>query len=529
VLSSGERRLGLATPHVAATEAGQSIFAAGGNAVDAAVAAAAVLTVVYPHMCTMGGDLFALVFDPKRGAVGFNASGAAPRDRTAEDLRRAHGQMPAVGPDTVTVPGILGGWESLHAWAGRLSWEAIIQRAGRLAEAGCSVSPSLAAALREVADLAAGDEGMSEIFFREGRPISEGETFVQPALARTLDEVAKAGSKAFYEGDTGASYVRGLQRLGCRLSRDDLCAYETSVVEPLSGDFRGWEVLTVPPNSQGYTLLQTLCAWRQLDLNPDPLSADASQVARIFSRVAAERDRALADPRRMHTTVAELLSEEHVLALLDASDGAESSPSVASDTPKSAPSGDTIAVVAVDDEGLGVSIIQSVFEAFGACLLEPSTGIVAQNRGACFTLDPASPNVFAGGQRPLHTLMPVMVKRNGRLRIVAGTMGGRAQFQIHAQILARLLCDRAPLQDALDAPRWIVGDATEGQPSGVIYAEEEAARLVGSDLAGTGMQLKRLPDRDEWVGHAQYVEIDRDSRIAAACDPRSDGAAVVVA
>lgn len=531
-----KRKLALATPHSAATDAGRAVFAEGGNAIDSAIAACASLAVVYPHMCTIGGDLFALAYRPGAGALGFNASGAAPRARTAEDLRRRYGEMPIVGPDAVTVPGMLGGWQSLHAWGGRLPWSAVLEPAIKLAEDGCEVSPSLAASLDEVAELARDDEGMSGLFFQDGRPVSEGHLLVQRALAGTLKVIAQDGTDAFYNGELGSSYVRGLSRLGCALSREDLALHETRTVPPIFTDFRGWQVLTVPPNSQGYTLLQTLCALRQLALDPDPLSSDASVMARIFVQVARERDLVLADPSRMTVSIEELLSDEHIATLVDSLSssphprGSTSgvAPQDARRSSKTAPSGDTIAVVAADGDGVGVSIIQSVYYAFGACLLEPDTGIIAQNRGSCFTLDPQSPNLFTGGVRSLHTLMPVLVTRKGRLRIIAGTMGGKAQFQIHSQILSRLLCDRVGLQDALSAPRWIVGHPDAGGPTEVAYCEEGAMSLAGPALRETGMDVQPLPDLDERVGHAQYVEIDYKSSMTAASDPRSDGSAVVV-
>lgn len=534
--SMPQRKLALATPHSAATDAGRAVFAEGGNAIDSAIAACASLAVVYPHMCTIGGDLFALAYRPGAGAVGFNASGAAPRARTAEDLRRRYGEMPIVGPDAVTVPGMLGGWQSLHAWGGRLPWSAVLEPAIKLAEDGCEVSPSLAVNLDAVAELARDDEGMRGLFFQDGRPVSEGHLLVQPALAETLKVIAQDGIDAFYNGELGSSYVRGLSRRGCALSREDLALHETQAVPPIFTDFRGWQVLTVPPNSQGYTLLQTLCALRQLALDPDPLSSDASVMARIFVQVARERDLVLADPSRMTVSIEELLSDEHIATLVDSLSssphprGSTSgvAPQDARRSSEAAPSGDTIAVVAADGDGVGVSIIQSVYYAFGACLLEPDTGIIAQNRGSCFTLDPQSPNLFTGGMRSLHTLMPVLVTRNGRLRIVAGTMGGKAQFQIHSQILSRLLCDRVGLQAALSAPRWIVEHPDAGGPTEVVYCEEGAMSLAGPALRETGMDVQPLPDLDERVGHAQYIEIDCQSSMAAASDPRSDGSAVVV-
>lgn len=517
-------KYGIASPHAAATEAGASVFAVGGNAIDAAIAACAALAVVYPHMCTIGGDLFALAQAPDGRAHGFNASGAAPMALQADDLRRRYGGMPIIGPDAITVPGVLAGWGSLAEWGGRLALSEVLQPALRLAAEGCEVAPSLAASLAENSELLARDEGMTDIFARDGRWLRVGEHFCQPALAESLGQVASSGPGVFYHGELGERYVRGLRRLDCPITTDDLAQHSTTPETPIADVVRGWEVLTLPPNSQGYALLQLLRLVDDLGLDPDPLGPDADVLARLFYEVSQDRDRHLADPRAMTVSIDELLSEPHLRQLAARAIDFRAAASEGRAASVARPSGDTIAVVVADADGWGVSIIQSVFHAFGAAVLEPSTGIIAQNRGSCFTLDPDSPNVAAGGKRSLHTLMPVLVRRHGQLRIVAGTMGGKAQPQIHTQILGRLLWDRERLQEALVAPRWIV-ENPDGGPTEAVYAEASALSASPA-LDATGMQTHALPDLSEKVGHAQYVEISRAGWISAVSDPRSDGLAL---
>jgi gamma-glutamyltranspeptidase/glutathione hydrolase len=543
IMTGPRRRLALATPHWAATEAGRAAFADGGTAVDAALAACATLTVVYPHMCSIGGDAIALVQVPDGTVTAVNGSGAAPAALDAARVRAALERdpapvtrtgMPVRGPHTVTVPGVLAAWETLRQLGGRLPLARLLRPAIGFAADGCPVSRSLAATLIWEPDVLAADPGLREIYFCEARapgrvrPLAEGEIYRQPALAASLDDVAHGGTDVFYGGELGARYVAGLRATGSVMMPEDLTAHATEVLEPLRGVVFGHEFLTAPPNSQGFLLIQLLAAMERLDTAPpDPLGSRGDALAHLFRLTSDDRDRHLCDPRTHDVPLGELLDEEHVRWLTERSGGADvfaagdRASTRPSTHPDGASSGDTIACVAADTDGWAVSVIQSIYHGFGAAILEPSTGIVAHDRGACFSLEPKSPNLIAGGKRPLHTLMPVMVRREGRLAIVAGTMGGEAQPQIHAEILARLLRGgTGGLTAAVAAPRWIYDE-------GAILAEASVPAACLAALRSTGMPIELLEAVDESVGHAQYVRIAGGGELEAASDPRADGTGIV--
>jgi gamma-glutamyltranspeptidase/glutathione hydrolase len=424
-------RWAIASPHLAATRAGAEAFEAGGNALDAALAAAVTLAVAYPHMCGVGGDLFAVV--ERRGHDGgdtlaVNSSGRAPRGADPGALRTAHGDvMPLRGPAPITVPGAVAGWEALHRLGARLGWAEVFDAGIAAAHDGVEMPASLAQTLAdpEGRALFAADPGMAGVFFPGGVPVGAGSRFANPALGRTLEAIAEGGAEALYRGEVGAAYVRGLRAAGSPIAEEDLAAHEAEILSPLSGRFGDLHVQVAPPNSQGFSLLQILAAAERLRLDPDPHGPDAGMLARVFAVSLRDVARHLADPDRMTTHVSTLLDDGHLAALCDEARGELEALFL-----PARPGGDTIALVAADAEGHAVSLIQSLFHGFGSGILEPSTGVVAHDRGACFTLAPDLPNTFTPGARPLHTLLPALVHRAGALVGVAGTMGGYQQPQI---------------------------------------------------------------------------------------------------
>lgn len=420
-------RFAVSCPHKDASEAALRAYLNGGNAVDGALAACCALAVVYPHMCTVGGDLFALVRRPDGDVVAFNGSGAAPLCANPEALRRRQPMMPSAGPATVTVPGMLSAWDALARYGARLSLSAALKPAIEMAHEGSPVSASLARAIEANAGALTADGGFASVFFRDSRALSEGDVLAQPALARTLSEVARYGVGAFYQGDTGQRYVRGLRGVGSPIVEDDLSKHVTELGAPLSSRYLDWSVVTTPPNSQGFALLEMLKVLTCARMSADSLGPQAPLLAHIFRLVSEDRDRVLADPRWVDVPVEDLLSEAHVGAI--AAEAIRRCCDNSGETercgaaPRPLPDGDTVAVVCADAEGWAVSVIQSLFHSFGAKILEPATGIIAQNRGACFSLDETSPNVLAPGKRPLHTLMPVLVLNDGQVAVVAGSRG----------------------------------------------------------------------------------------------------------
>jgi gamma-glutamyltranspeptidase/glutathione hydrolase len=476
----------------------------GGNAIDAALAAAAVLAVVYPHNTGLGGDLVALVRDRHSTITCINATGPAAR---AVEIPNSE-QMPLRGPETITVPGGVAGWAALHAHGAALSWQDHFTLAREYA-AGVRVVPGLAAAIRAESELIAADEGMREVFAPGGVPLREGDALRQPALHRTLSALAAEGADTFYRGSVARGLTSGLQRVGSRISTEDLQDFRPEVTAPLSGLFRGRRIHTSPPNTQGILLLQALGALEASEV-ADPLGADAGRLSEIFRRGIRDRLALLCDPRFHDVPIEAFLAPEQ-----------RAHPTTATGTGVHA-SGDTVAVVAVDSDGIAVSLLQSLFHGFGAGILDPGTGILLHNRGALFSLSPNSPNMLAPGKRPAHTLMPVMVtEADESIRWVNGTMGGRAQPQIHTQVLLRLL-EGADPAEAVAAPRWIVGEAETGHPVAVEADVPATARQA------LGTPVAELPAHSGRTGHAQVVAVRRDGTIAGGSDPRADGSAATV-
>jgi gamma-glutamyltranspeptidase len=504
----GAGRYAIATPHAAATDAGRAVFEAGGNAADAALAAACVLVVVYPHMCSIGGDVMALVHDGRMHAI--NGSGRSPA---------ALESAPPSPRDiaTITVPGAPSAWQAIAERWGSRPIALAIEEAARLAADGVPVARSLANALRAEPELVSADPGMAHVFAPSGAVLAEGDLLIQDALATTLRRLAEHGPGDFYEGGTAASLISGLAERGCRLSSGDLAAHRTDVEEALRYADGDREINTMGPNSQGYSLVQMLAAVDVLGL-ADPLRTDAPLLAAVFDECIADRDRHLADAGAMQVAVETLLTDGHVAALAHraAAGRAESS------TAARSAHGDTIAVVASDASGLAVSLIQSVFYAFGSGVLEPRTGVLLHNRGACFSADRGSPNAFGPAKRPLHTLLPLIVSKAGRPTWIAGTMGGHAQPQIHAQMLLRLR-GGAGGAAVVGAPRMIVGDLETGAAGPGIRVEDD---FEGRDaLTRAGLEPVVVDWPSETVGHAQAIAIGPNGAFDAASDPRSDGTA----
>ncbi|WP_406402210.1 gamma-glutamyltransferase family protein [Streptomyces uncialis] len=523
----------LAAPHALATGAGDAVRAAGGNAVDAALAAAIALTVVYPHQCAVGGDLIALVALPDGRTLTVNGSGAAAAG--ADPGAFSGPRMPVTGARTVTVPGVVAGWATLHELAGRLPWERLFDAAVTYARDGVPTAPGVATALRQEAPLLLGDPGMREVFFPDGVPLATGAVLRQPALARSLALLAERGPKALYDGELGAGLVELLRSLGSPLTRDDLARHTTEVTEPLATVFRGEEYLTAPPNSQGLHLLQALALVERMPRDAELLGSDASLLARIFDAITQDRDSHLADPRQVDVPVAELLGAAHLDTVAERVLGGEralggertaSVPGAARRAQAARPSGDTVAVVAADAEGYAVSLIQSLFHSFGSGILDPGSGIVLHNRGSFFDLAPGAPNRLAGGRRPAHTLMPVLTRRDGVISGAHGTMGGKAQPQIHTHLALRLAAGDDPVR-ALGRPRWVIGGLGVDEPAGVASVEGSVPAEALSALVGAGYRAEVLAELDEQVGHGQVVRRREDGGFDAGTDPRSDGAVAV--
>ena len=522
-------RWAVATPHTAASDAAAEVLRTGGNAVDAALAAAAVLTVVYPNQCSVGGDLLALV-GTAGGDVRFvNSSGRAPQAADVRSLSAGHDVMPVDGALPVTVPGVVAGWAALAENWGTRPLAAALAPAEAAARDGVAVSPGLARDLWRERHRLTRDPGLRAVFAPDGTVLSAGRTLRQPQLARTLALIAGQGQAAMYGGEVGTSLVKLLASHGSAMTEEDFAEHTVELSRAHSAVYDGIEYLSSGGNSQGLYFLQGLKALelvRAARGPVDPLGRDAGVVASVLNRAAADRDRYCADPAWSAAPVELVLSDAYVRRIAEHAMSDAPSPPV--DQVKA--SGDTVAIVAADADGTWISLIQSVFHCFGAALLDPSTGVVLHNRGASFSLDPASPNRLAGGKRPLHTLMPVLVREAGELVGAHGAMGGRAQPQVHTH-LALQLAAGASLGAATSAPRWVLGAMEAGVTSGagVVKAERDVPAPGVRSIERAGFTVEEIEAHDDGVGHGQLVRRlpgDALLELAAATDPRADGSAV---
>jgi gamma-glutamyltranspeptidase/glutathione hydrolase len=520
--SARGRRFAIATPHVDATAAGLAAFDAGGNAIDAALAAATTLAVAYPHMCGVGGDLFAIVETPQAEILTVVSAGRSPAALDPEVVRGAHAStMPERGPFTVTVPGAVAGWAEVHRLGAELPWARAFEPAIVAARDGVPVAGAVARSIARNAGPFAADPGLTATVLKaDGAPLAEGETLVQRALADTLQALAHEGPGALYGGELGERYARGLRAAGAPIDAADLGGHEPVVLPPLIGRYRDLDVRVSPPPSQGFVLLEILAAIERLGLRPDPLGPDARDLALLFRAASLDRDRHLADPDHMRVHPHTLLDDGHLAALADRIRTGRPEPV---DGPVRT-SGGTVGLAAADGTGLSVCLIQSLYSGFGAAILEPSTGIVAQNRGSGFVLDPEHPNAIGPAKTPAHTLMPVVAHRGARLAAISATRGGSAHPQISAMSLIRAFdLGLGPLE-AVTAPRWLVDGMDPVGPDPFVVAEPGSIAAIGAAMRGAGFRIEELPALSDGVGHAQLLLAGADG-FEAAADPRSDGGA----
>ena len=465
----------VASPHGAATRAGLRALADGGSAVDAAITAAAVLAVVAPDQCGLGGDAVALVARSPDEVACFQGAGRSAGAVDVDEVRRAgSGQMPALGAHSVTVPGALSTWGAMHGHSGRLPWSTLLEPAREVAAEGFAVGERLHRSIAGSTDRMSADAGLRSLVVPGGVPLAVGSRLRQPELAATLAVLAGEGPAALYQGELGAQLLDFLRESGSALSAADLAGHTCDLSSAVSTGWSGTRLWTAPPPSQGLLLFQILAGMDDASGDRDWLGEGAGQLANLFARSVRYREANLADP----IGIPGLLDVGAWLATGD--DGS---------TPVRRPDGDTVAVVAVDDDGCFVSLIFSLFDGFGSGLRDPATGIVLHNRGAGFTLDEGSPNCLAPGRRPAHSLMPVLVADAGGLLGAHGTMGGYGQPQIHAQLVLRLASGLTP-QQAVAAPRFVVGSVRRG------WAASHCRREVGPRADGGGAPARRATRGD---------------------------------
>jgi gamma-glutamyltranspeptidase len=536
---SRARRGMVAAPHPLATGAGVAVLRRGGSAVDAAIATNAVLCATYPHMAGLGGDGFWLVAEPDGSITGLNASGPAARAATRDYYaERGHGDaVPVRGAlSALTVPGAVDGWRLAHERHGRLPWPDLFDDAIAYARAGVPVGRSLADWLVDDADLLGEHELTARTFLPHGRPAREGTRLVLADLARSLESVAQHGARAgFYEGDLAQRFCAALSADGSPLHPDDLASYRAHWEEPIATDYRDVRVYELPPNTQGFAALQILNLIEGFDVRafgdgtPDYYHHLAESVKLAF----ADRNEWLTDRHWVDIPLKELLSKEYAAGRreLIAADAAMVMEDVApgirfGDHARREPAaGDTCAFSAVDGRGQMVSVIQSIYHDFGSAVVAGDTGILPQNRGSFFSLDPSHPNRMEPGKRTFHTLIPGLATREGHPWLAFGTMGGEGQPQTHAALLTRLVDFGYDVQQAIEAPRWLMG-RTWGTSRQDLSLEGRISDEVARELERRGQPVQMVPDWDDNMGHAQAIRIDREQGYCeAGADPRGDGAA----
>ncbi|MEX2184954.1 MAG: gamma-glutamyltransferase family protein [Chloroflexota bacterium] len=532
-------------PHHLASAAGLQVLRLGGSAVDAAIATNAVLGVVMPSGCGIGGDAFWLIWDAAAGMqTALNGSGRAAGAADAAALRaRGLTTIPKHGPLSITVPGAVRSWNDAHARHGRLSRDVILAPAIQLARDGFPAWDGFIAAVeatapRVVAALGS-DAGFFPVYRPEGRPWRPGERVRLPALAATLATLATDGFDAFYDGDLGEQQARGLAGAGSAITAADLRAHTSTWEEPIALDYRGVRVTTHPPNSSGIVALELLGILGRFDapsadaFGPegatDPRWIHLGLEAAKFAM--ADRDAYLTDPTFRDIPVAHLLDPGYHAELARRIDATRASRPPAVTNP---PGGGTIYLAVVDAAGNAVSLIESNYMGFGSGVVDPDTGIHYQDRGSYFSLDPAHPNVLEPGKRTLHTLLPGMLFRDGpdgesRPWIVAGSMGGDAQPQIHAQFVSAVVDGGVDVRTAVAAPRWYVEPADHFSPPTEVHLEPRHAAGVAEALAAMGHDLASTEPFDSNLGHGHAIELvdggpsTPGGSLAAATDPRSAG------
>ncbi len=499
-----------------AVEAAIHVLRAGGNAVDAAVTATAVLGVTEPMSTGFGGDGFALVYSAKeQRLMGLNASGRAPRAASADALlARGERAIPTDGPLSVTVPGALDGLALCLAKFGTRSLGEALEPAIYYAQEGFPIAEITAQWwARHTAKLARHPES-ARVYLPNGRAPLPGEVFKNPDLARTLRAIADSGTEALYRGEISISIAKALRDLGGLLSPEDLAAHSSDWVQPITSSYRGYDVFEMPPNNQGLTALLALNIAEGFNLaQMGHGSAEHLHTLIETTKLALADARAhIADP---HETIPleELLSKRYAQERRALIDPGRTGRPVSGILP-----GDTVYIAVVDEERNVVSMITSLFNAFGSGITAPGTGLLLQNRGACFTLEPGHPNRLGPNKRPYHTIMPAMILRGGRPWACFGVVGGMMQAQGHLQVICNLIDFEMNPQEALDAPRFRV------IPDVGVALEEGISDSARAKLAEKGHNLN--PDTtEEGFGGGQVILISDDALLAGS-DPRKDGCAM---
>ncbi|HEY1472668.1 MAG TPA: gamma-glutamyltransferase [Pseudolabrys sp.] len=527
--TAGHRRGVVAAPHAAAVEDGRAILAEGGNAIEAMLAMAASIAAVYPHMNHIGGDGFWLIREPSgrvRALMGAGRAGAKATPRHYRDA--GHDEIPARGPlAALTVPGAVAAWmlaaEAAKAQGGTLPLDLLLAPAIKHAREGYAVTRSQARlTVEKYAELETAP-GFLKAFLADGKPPEAGSKLKQSAFAATLDHLAQAGLADFYRGDVGREIAADLERIGSPVTRADLENFQATVAEPLGVRTQSGTLYNAPPPTQGLASLMILALFERLRVTQAESFEHIHGLVETTKRAFRVRDRVITDPDNLTADLNQFLAP----AFLDAEAGKIDAKKAAR-WPLSSEAGDTIWMGAADSSGLVVSYIQSLYWEFGSGCVLPATGVLMQNRGSSFSLDPKALNALAPGRRPFHTLNPALAAlKDGRV-MAYGTMGGDGQPQTQAAVFTRHVTFRQPLELALDAPRWLLG-RTWGSTHTNLRMESRFDGNLIDRLMSAGHDVEVLDEPySDTMGHAGAVVLHPDGTCEAGHDPRADGGAAGV-
>ncbi len=512
-----------------ATQAALDILKQGGSAIDAAIAANAVNSVVEPANCGIGGDLFAIVWDAKtKKLYGLNASGKSPKSLTLEAMKKmGHTKVPFFGPLAVSVPGCVDGWAELHGKFGKLPFEKLFDLAIGYAENGFPVTEIIAHEWKANADYFPENSDFERVFVKDGKTPAQGEVFKNQALANSLKQIAKGGRDAFYNGKIAKEIEVYMANNGGYLKASDLKEHRSEWVEPVSTNYRGYDLWELPPNGQGIAALQMLNILEEYDIKSMGYGSPEYLHLLIEAKKMAFEDRAkyYADPNFNKIPVEELISKEYAAKrrkLIDSNKAAEEY------APGVLESGETIYLTVADKEGNMISLIQSLFNGFGSTVTPPKLGFPLQNRGELFTFEEGHFNKYEPGKRPFHTIIPAFVTKDGEPFMSYGVMGGAMQPQGHVQILINMVDFGMNIQEAGDVPR--IRHSGSSQPTG---SRMESGGIVNFEHGFEQETLRGLVQKGHFMkfsvgGFGGYQAIMYDSKnkvYHGASESRLDGQA----
>jgi len=512
------RKAMCATSHPAASLAAIEMLRKGGNAIDAAICATAVLGVVEPAMTGIGGDCFAIIAKPGQKPIAFNASGRAPKAANVEwYIKKGIKQIEMKSPHAVTVPGAVDGWATLLKDHGRKSFADVLAPAIEYAEGGFPVHARVASDWAGLVEKIKGNPAATALLLKDGRAPRVGEIMTFPAMAKTLRRIADEGRDGFYAGEAADDMVAELKALGGLHTLEDFAVQRSSYVDPISVRYKGVDLYELPPNNHGIVALVMLKMLEKLGpLGKDPIGVERYHVMMEAVRLAfAMREEFVADPERADVPVEHMLSDAFAEELVRRIDRRVRKPDLGA-IPQ--PGGtDTIYMTVVDEQGMAVSFINSVFSGFGSGIAALKSGVVFHNRGQGFVLDPKHRNCIAPGKRPMHTLVPAMAMKDGKPWMSFGVMGANFQPMGHVYVMTNTLDYGLDAQEALDLPRVFF----EGQ---TLWVEDSVPMRVREGLSALGHPVRVRPE--PWGG-GQIVQFDHaNGTLIGASDPRKDGMAL---